>query len=390
MEGLAVVRRGLFLVSAPLFFINFALPVQSKAIGASALEIGGLFSLFSLSLLLMRPVIGFGIDRFGRRVFFLSALLLYVGAYTGYSFALDIETMYVARFFQGLGASLLLVSVDVMTADLTDATDRGQAMGQNVEVQTRATFLGAFIGFGLIGAVPALAWKFSFALFAGIACFGFIFALIELPETKTEQMAESGTDFEISESLKRLMGVLFLMGVASALIQPIYLIYLQDGFTTDSRILSWAFLPAGIIYALLPSKMGALADNRGPLGFMLIGMITAGILYFAMSYAPGFWSLVVIYSTSVVGWTMIEPSRKTLIARCASSSTVARTFGTAEMAAGLGATLGPLIGGYLYDHVSHQSPFIFNGVLMLFAAGVASVILQNSSDAKTGQTADLD
>jgi MFS family permease len=69
---------------------------------------------------------------------------------------------------------------------------------------------------------------------------------------------------------------------------------------------------------------------------------------------------------------------------------VARTFGTAEMAAGLGATLGPLIGGYLYDHVSHQSPFIFNGVLMLFAAGVASVILRNSSDAKTGQTADLD
>jgi hypothetical protein len=54
MTVLDSVRKSLFWISAPIFFINFVLPVKSKALGANAMEIGGLFSLFTLSLLLFR------------------------------------------------------------------------------------------------------------------------------------------------------------------------------------------------------------------------------------------------------------------------------------------------------------------------------------------------
>jgi DHA1 family multidrug resistance protein-like MFS transporter len=95
-----------------------------------------------------------------------------------------------------------------------------------------------------------------------------------------------------------------------------------------------------------------------------------------MPLASGFWWLVLIYSCSVIGWSLIEPTRKSLIASVGNPQTTARNFGLAETAFGLGAVLGPLIGGYLYDNVSHASPFIFNGVLVLGLAVFSSWLLR--------------
>ena len=130
MGGLAALRNCLFWVSAPLFFITFALPVRSKELGASALEVGGLFSLFTLSVLIFRPFIGYAFDQFGRRKFLLLSVVLYFIAHIGYGFAEQLSAMYAARFLQGMGAALLPLTADAITADLTDSSDRAAAMGK--------------------------------------------------------------------------------------------------------------------------------------------------------------------------------------------------------------------------------------------------------------------
>lgn len=47
----------------------YILPIYSKRIGGSALSIGGLFSIFSIVTLILRPIIGKGIDLYGRKKF---------------------------------------------------------------------------------------------------------------------------------------------------------------------------------------------------------------------------------------------------------------------------------------------------------------------------------
>ena len=58
-------------------FLWFALPIYSKIIGASALEIGGMFSVFSLTIALLRPLIGIASDKLGRKFFFYSGIGLF-------------------------------------------------------------------------------------------------------------------------------------------------------------------------------------------------------------------------------------------------------------------------------------------------------------------------
>tara|TARA_R110002072_G_scaffold89232_3_gene199831 strand:+ start:9775 stop:10929 length:1155 start_codon:yes stop_codon:yes gene_type:complete len=366
MTALQAMRKSLFWVSVPIFFINFALPVKSKALGASAFEIGGLFSLFTLSLLLFRPVIGIALDRYGRRWFLLIALSLYGVSYAGYGLAGNIEWMYAARLLQGLGAALLLLTVDAITADLAPEAERASAMGQNVEAQTRSTFVGATIGFSLVAVFPVLGWKISFLLFTALAFYAMFVAVKNVPESIPTATLPDNADGSAG-ALQNLLIMLVPLGFASALMMPVYLVYLQDEFTPDVRLLSWAFLPAGLVFAILPSKLGSLVDRYGAIWPCCAGLVTTAALYFLLPEFGNYWAVVGVYTLSSVGWAVIEPARKAMTAQLAGER-VAKGFGLAEMCFGFGAVAGPLAGGYLYDHYSHALPFYLNGGMMLIAA----------------------
>ena len=52
-----------------------------------------------------------------------------------------------------------------------------------------------------------------------------------------------------------------------------------------------------------------------------------------------------------------------------------RAYGLYTLAAGVGAAVGPLVGGWLYDHTSQAAPFYLNGCVMLASAGLVLLLL---------------
>jgi MFS family permease len=123
MEKIAsrVLHQPILFVSLSFAFLNFGLPIYAKALGASALEIGGLFSILTLSLALLRPAVGWAIDRFGRKAFLVAGLACYAGSMALFALAASLTGFYLARLVQGLASAMTWITVSTIIADLAGA-----------------------------------------------------------------------------------------------------------------------------------------------------------------------------------------------------------------------------------------------------------------------------
>jgi DHA1 family multidrug resistance protein-like MFS transporter len=364
-----------FLGSTAFVFLNFGLPIRADDLGIGAVAIGGMYAVFTGTMLLVRPLVGYCLDRFGRRWFFTGAFVFYTAAMLAFSRSVDLTDFYFARFLQGIGASLMWVSARTMVADVTEALERGRAMGVLTSTSVRGSLVGGFYGFTLLGFMPmqsAWLWAFSGYALASLAALGW--SLFNIRETAEFQTSGSGAAGNMAGSLpvmhwsgplRKVFIVVFLSAFASALIEPIYLIFLKNKFELNVLSLAFVFLPAGLVYAFLPRYAGQWSDRLGRAPVIATGVAFAGCVSIALPY----WSDIVFVAASyilfAVGWAMASPAEDALVADLAPRELRGTVIGAKEAAAGLGAALGPMGGGYIYDYWAHELAFVVNGSILL-------------------------
>ncbi len=354
--------------------INFLLPIRTRQLGADAVTIGAMYTAFVVSLLIFRPVVGMALDRFGRRWFFSAAFVFYALAMWRFSGADSIPDFFVARALQGIGASLMWVSARTIIADLTGAGERGAAMGRLTSRSVLGSMLGAAYGFTLLGMYPmAQAWQLSFAGYAAAALLGLVLSLTRVRETRapvSKTTSERPARPPLNRDLIRLFVIVGLSGFAAALIEPIYLIFLQDRFDLSVQTLAFAFFPAGIAFAILPNYTGQMVDRYGGPRLLIVGFVSAALVSMALPWLPGIFWVAVAYTLSAVGRTFSMPAEDAMVADAAPEAIRGSIMGLKETAGALGAALGPPIGGWVYEYWAPELSFVMNGLLLLLAGGL--------------------
>jgi len=365
----------IFWGSSAFVFLNFALPLYTRELGADAIAIGGLYTAFTGSMLLFRPLIGIALDRFGRRWFFISAFLFFAISMLAFSQATGLIGMYVARFLQGIGASLMWVSARTIIADTSTRYERGKRMGMLAAKSVQGGMLGATYGFGLLAIMPMReAWPLAFAGYAVASLVAFLlsFGTVEsLPKTDASSVPVKLTArIELTPPLKKIMCIVFLSGFASALIEPIYLIFLQDKFELPVEYLAMAFLPAGIAFAVVPQHAGRLADKYGRSIMISTGIAMCGLVCILLPWLPSIFLVAALYVLFSVGWAVARPAENALVADLASEEARGRVIGYKEACASLGYALGPLVGGAIYETLGVHWTFAINGTMLFGTAAL--------------------
>ena len=117
-----------------LFFLNFAsfflLPLHVKGLGGSETTVGLVMGTSGMASILALPLIGMGIDRFGRRRFFVGGAVVMSAAALGYLFVRAIgPALFALRVVQGVSFAASFTAATTMAAELAVPARRAQALG---------------------------------------------------------------------------------------------------------------------------------------------------------------------------------------------------------------------------------------------------------------------
>ena len=104
--GYTALKLPIMLGSLTLTMLYFLLPIYARQFGASAVGIGGLFAVAQLMIILLRPVIGWTLDRRGRKGFFIAGMVCHTGAMGLFVLASNVTMLYLAQLFYGAASAV--------------------------------------------------------------------------------------------------------------------------------------------------------------------------------------------------------------------------------------------------------------------------------------------
>jgi predicted MFS family arabinose efflux permease len=101
------------------------------------------------------------------------------------------------------------------------------------------------------------------------------------------------------------------------------------------------------------------------------GVAIAGVVSIAMPFWNSLLPIALFYVVFSIGWAIASPVEDALVADMAPADLHGTVLGAKEPAAGIGAAMGQLTGGYIYEYWAQEMAFVRNGVLLLITSALA-------------------
>jgi MFS family permease len=204
-------------------------------------------------------------------------------------------------------------------------------------------------------------------------------------ETRPVVRGSAPASRTVSRRLFTLMGIVLLTGASSAMVWPLLMIFLQDSLHAEVDGLALAYLPAALISSFLPSRMGIFADRFGRRKPMILGLLIGAAASALIPHLRSLAALAGLWAVESAGYAASIPAERAYVADIAGEDVRGTSYGLYTFAYFLGAALGPLAGGWLYDQVSPATPFYLNTAVLTLGAVLVLVALREPvrTDAKT-------
>jgi len=396
-------RLSLLLASLPFGMLVLGLPLVAREMGASAIVIGGLLSVSAFILVAVQPVVGLGLDRFGRRSFLIVGLLGYTFSNAIFGLTSGITGLFLAQIAQGIGSGLVWVAALTIVSDLTSSDSRGQEYGGVEEMSIRGMLIGTVAGFAMLrflssdafggGLSLAAIWRILFLGFTAASLIAVAIVWRGIPESlnrsndrpgkasavSRNQPGKLGKKWRLSSQLYIVLGIVILTASAGEIISPILIKYLVDNVSTNLLAVALAFLPAALAGSVLPSRLGGLSDHIGRRPPLIGALLVAVVAALAIPFAQSLWPLALLWGFEAAAFAAAIPAEEALVVDLSDGKRLGVTLGFYTAAAGLGGVIGPLLGGWLFERFEVISVFGTAAFLMALGAGLIFLLVREPS-----------
>jgi len=370
--------------SLGFFFIGFSVPIIARFnMFATAIQISLIFSIQVLGRTISGTITGFLTDRLKSRKKLIligsigrgtSYFIIYTAIISNSLILLGIGT-----FTLGFMAGVFWVPFNTLIAEKSNKDNRSEAYGKKNSANAIGQMIGGVIGFILL-MILGFFTKNPFLLYASIPLFGIanFYAGFKFNREVDESVKFSNPKDKLSDQIIKqkkekhsklagpiilgsffLMSVLFLSNINNSIAKPFLNIYIVEQIESNLQLVTWAYLPTGILATLLAPKLGIIVDKFRPaLGITITSLLGAVVTWLLVNVANIwiFTFLLLIDTTIMMASGLIFQN---LLSRI-SLKNRGKTLGSGEFFQFLGSVIGPILGGFVWDFYGSSYPFIIS------------------------------
>ena len=351
------------------------LPFYAETFGATAFTVGLLATSFSLMQFIFAPIWGRLSDRVGRRPIILLGLLGSCLSYLAFGMASTLPLLFAARIFAGI-AGANIPTAQAVVADLTTPENRAKGMGM----------VGAAFGLGFIfgPAIGGFLSRYGYsvpAFFAsGLSLVNFVAAWFLLPETlKPEHRAieRVGRIDALRSALARphlplLLVIGFLVVAAFSAFESTFALFAERSYGFHASSIGYVFAFVGIILVIVQGFLvGKVVKKIGEHHIVpaSLAIVAIGLLMIPATRSVA--ALLVANGVMAVGMGFNNPSLMSLVSRYSAAEDQGGVMGLTQSLNSLARIVGPLWGGFAFDHLGIGMPYITSAAVMGIAAALS-------------------
>jgi DHA1 family multidrug resistance protein-like MFS transporter len=350
----------------------------TEVLGSSVTLVGAVISTYLIVDIITRTPAGWLADKWGRKRVLLLGIVLSIVPLPLMMGARNPHTFLLLSGLNGLGAGCIWPAIYAGVADTYRQSQRGLIMGVLSTVMLGGLALGPISGNLLLGLTSYTA---TFLICIALVFTVFVLVLLLARETR---VAEEGSLMSAEEGLAWVNLELVLLGaiallltISLALLLPIISLYGAHVLLVDKLTMGIVLAIPGGITALILLPAGHLADRIGRKPPIVAGLALLAICF---GGAPITINLLVVTAGATLaglGYALAVPAWNALAMDKIPQRSRGLLLGVLATVQGAGLAIGPVLGGYMWEHVHHYAPFMAGALLLLIATVLALLIMRD-------------
>lgn len=377
---LATLLLNLFIAFLGIGLVIPVTPTIMNELNISGTVVGYMVSAFALAQLIMSPIAGKWVDKFGRKPMIIIGLLIFSFSEFLFGIGETVEVLFASRILGGISAAFIMPAVTAFIADITTSNTRPKALGY----MSAAISTGFIIGPGIGGFLAEIGTRLPFFFAAGFGLFATILSLITLKEPARNdeyddqpiQKSGFGRIFAPMYFIAFMVILISSFGLAS--FESLFALFVDHKFGFTAKDIAIVISLGAIVGVIVQVGLfDRLTRWIGEISLIRYSLIVSTVLVLVLTYVTSYWAILLVTMTVFTGFDLMRPAVTTYLSRIAGNEQ-GFVGGMNSMFTSIGNIIGPIIGGILFD-IDLNYPFYFATVVL--AIGIALTFVWKSPSA---------
>jgi MFS transporter, DHA1 family, multidrug resistance protein len=363
------------------------MPMYAINLGATGLTLGLMVAGFSISRMIVQPLVGNASDRVGRKRFLIIGLIITAVSAIAFRYANSVPLLVLFRMLQGTGSAMI---TPIAMAYVGDMAPEGKE-GQYMSILNIAIFAG-FGGGPLIGGVFSDLWGVNSAFYA-MAIFSaaaLAMVLLLLPSAVADKSAKVRVNVfaMLGRMIKnrKLAGTLLSRLATMTIMSPTFgylpIIMAREMDASGTEI-GLVLAARTLTNALLQPPFGRMADRLNKVVLIASGSIVVSVFVFLIPSAKSFPMFLLLFLFMGAAEAAIWPALGALAVEGGREYGQGAMMGAFNTALSIGIFIGSMGGGLLMDLLGIEYAFYGVATFLLVSTGFSSWLISSGQSQGT-------